>query len=121
MTPADVAALALDLPEATEHEPSPHMQLYKVGGKIFAILTPATGTRRDQVTLKCEPDLALHLRAQYPAAVQPSYYGRLRHGNTVILDGTVPAEELTEMVHHSWGCVVAALPRAARDRLRTLN
>ncbi|MFD9636191.1 MmcQ/YjbR family DNA-binding protein [Streptomyces violascens] len=116
MTPADVAALALGLPEATEHEASPHMQLYKVSGKIFAVLTPATEQRPDQVTLKCDPGLALHLRAQYPA-VRPSHYGRLQHWNTVILDSTVPAEEITEMIHHSWERVVAGLPRATRNRL----
>ncbi|WP_344960990.1 MmcQ/YjbR family DNA-binding protein [Streptomyces thioluteus] len=90
----------------------------RVNGKVFAVLTGATGSRPDQVTLKCEPGLALHLREQYPA-VGPSYYARLRHWNTVVLDGTVPADELAEMIEHSWECVVAGMPRATRDRLRT--
>ncbi|MQS16535.1 MmcQ/YjbR family DNA-binding protein [Streptomyces kaniharaensis] len=120
MEPEDVAEFAMGLPGATEGEPGPGMTLYKVGGKIFAVLTEATTSRSHQVTLKCDPDLALHLREQYPA-VGPSFYGRLRHWNTVLLDGTVPADELGEMIEHSWECVVAGLPHTVRERLRSLH
>ncbi|SHL84015.1 MmcQ/YjbR family DNA-binding protein [Streptomyces yunnanensis] len=120
MTPADVAEFAMGLPEATESEPGPGMTLFKVGGKIFAVLTEANASRPDQVTLKCDPDLALHLREQYQA-VGPSYYARLPHWNTVALDGTVPADELADMIEHSWDRVVAGLPRTTRDRLQRLH
>ncbi|MGW1871202.1 MmcQ/YjbR family DNA-binding protein [Streptomyces mauvecolor] len=120
MTPQDVAEFAVGLPEATESEPGPGMTLFKVGGKIFAILTEATGSRPEQVTLKCDPDLALHLREQYPA-VGSSYYARLQHWNTVVLDGTVPTDELTDMIEHSWEHVVASLPHTTRHRLRQLH
>ncbi|MGW1289587.1 MmcQ/YjbR family DNA-binding protein [Streptomyces sp. NPDC002586] len=120
MTPEDVAESATGLPEATEGEPGPGMTLFKVGGKIFAVLTEANDFRPEQVTLKCDPDLALHLREQYPA-VGPSYYARLPHWNTVVLDGTVPADELADMIEHSWERVVAGLPRTTRDRLQRLH
>ncbi|MFC4517298.1 MmcQ/YjbR family DNA-binding protein [Streptomyces ehimensis] len=120
MAPEEVAEFAMGLPEVTEGEPGPGMCLFKVGGKVFAVLTEATGSRREQVTLKCDPDLALHLREQYPA-VGPSFYARLRHWNTVVLDGTVPAGELADMIEHSWERVVAGLPRATRDRLQRLH
>ncbi|MEW2576837.1 MmcQ/YjbR family DNA-binding protein [Streptomyces syringium] len=120
MTPVDVADCALALPEATEHEPGPAMSLYKVEGKIFAVLTLATGARPAQVTLKCDPGLALHLREQY-AAVQPGYYGHRQSWSTVVLDGTVPAAEVTGMIRHSWESVVDKLPRAARERLHRLH
>ncbi|MEI5102766.1 MmcQ/YjbR family DNA-binding protein [Streptomyces sp. PmtG] len=120
MTPDEVAEHALALPEAREHEPGPDMRLYKVGGKIFAVLSSATRARPDQVTLKCDPSLAPHLRTQY-AAVHPGSYGHRQHWNTVILDGTVPDEELAEMIDHSWEHVVAGLPRAARERLHRLR
>ncbi|WP_039629547.1 MmcQ/YjbR family DNA-binding protein [Streptomyces sp. 769] len=120
MTPADVAEFAMELPEVAENEPGPGMTLFKVGGKIFAVLTETNASRPDQVTLKCNPDLALHLREQYPA-VGPSYYARLPHWNTVALDGTVPADELADMIEHSWDRVVAHLPRTTRDRLQRLH
>ncbi|MFD0378315.1 MmcQ/YjbR family DNA-binding protein [Streptomyces sp. NPDC127112] len=116
MTPEEVAEVAMGLPEATEGEPGPGMTLFKVGGKIFAVLTEAVGARPGQVTLKSDPESALDLREQYPA-VGPSFYARLRHWNTVVLDGTVPADELAEMIEYSWERVVAGLPRATRDRL----
>ncbi|MEV5379374.1 MmcQ/YjbR family DNA-binding protein [Streptomyces nondiastaticus] len=119
MTPEDVAEYALSLPEATENEPSRTMQLYKTGGKIFAVLTPATAARPDEVALKCDPGLALHLREQYPA-VRPGRYGPRHLWNTVILDGTVPDEELTDMIDHSWHRTVDQLPKADRERLRGL-
>ncbi|WP_063801908.1 MmcQ/YjbR family DNA-binding protein [Streptomyces sp. WM6378] len=108
------------MPEATEHEPGPGMCLYKVGGKIFAVLTPATGARPDQVTLKCEPGLAPHLRAQH-AAVRPGLYGHRQHWNTVVLDGTVSDGELADMIDHSWERVVARLSRATREQLLRLR
>lgn len=110
----------MGLPEATEGEPGPGMTLFKVGGKIFAVLTEASGARPGRVTLKSDPETALHLREQYPA-VGPSFYARLRHWNTVALDGTVPADELAEMIEYSWERVVAGLPRTALDRLRELR
>ncbi|MEU3354561.1 MmcQ/YjbR family DNA-binding protein [Streptomyces sp. NPDC037389] len=120
VTPEDVAEYALALPEATEHEPSRTMRLYKTGGKIFAVLTPATAARPDEVALKCDPALALHLREQYPA-VRPGRYGSRHLWNTVILDGTVPDEEIADMIEHSWHRTVDQLPEADRDRLRELR
>lgn len=120
MTPGDVAEFAMGLPEAMEGEPGPGMTLFKVGGKIFAVLTEADASRPEQVTLKSDPETALHLREQYPA-VGLSHYARLRHWNTVVLDGTVPDDELADMIEHSWERVVAGLPRTTRERLQTLR
>jgi predicted DNA-binding protein (MmcQ/YjbR family) len=117
----EVSAFALQLPESVEDEPfGPGALVYKVGGRVFAILQPASAERPAQVTLKCEPDLALHLRDQYPA-ISPGYHVNKRHWNTVILDSTVPDEELREMVEHSYDRVVAGLPRAERDRFSSLR
>ncbi len=88
---------------------------------IFAMLAAATRAHTDQVTVKCEPQLALHLCEQH-TAVRPWYQGRRWHRLTVHLDDdTMPDEDLTDMLHHAWDCVVADLPAATRDRLRTLG
>lgn len=115
MTPDDVARVALGLPETElDHPFGPEVNVYKVAGKVFAIMQPAGDPA--QVTLKCEPSLALELRAQF-AAVTPGYHTNKRHWNTVVLDGEVPDDELREMVEHSWDRVVATLPKAVRARL----
>lgn len=68
------------------------------------------------VNLKCDPELALALRAQY-AAVRPGDHQDKRHWNTVELDGSLHAEELAEMIEHSYQLIVSRLPRAERVRV----
>src|SRR5574340_1053435 len=109
MTPQELHDCALGLPDVTEDQPfGPDATVYKVAGKIFAILQPDVDP--PQVTLKCEPTLALELRAQYPAVVA-GYHVNKMHWNTVLLDGSVPPDELREMVEHSYRRVFAGLPK----------
>jgi predicted DNA-binding protein (MmcQ/YjbR family) len=116
MTPDELNDYALELPETTE-EPAfgPGTNVYKVAGKVFAIMEPGLPTPR--VTLKCEPSLALELRSQF-ATVTPGYHVNKKHWNTVPLDGSVPGDEIREMVAHSYERVVAGLPKAVRIKLR---
>ncbi|MDA8372490.1 MAG: MmcQ/YjbR family DNA-binding protein [Nocardiopsaceae bacterium] len=117
MTPQQFIDTALWFPEAEETEPfDPGVPVYKVAGKMFALLSGSDANGSASVSLKCDPDLALELRAQYPA-VTPGYHLNKRHWNTVALDGTVPDDELVEMVWHSYRRVVSGLRRADRDRL----
>ncbi len=119
LTAHDVTACALALAEVTEEEPfAPGVSVYKVAGKVFAILHPEHDCAR--VTLKCDPSLALELRAQYPA-VTAGYHVNKKHWNTVVLDGSVPGDEVLEMVGHAYGRVVAGLPRHVRERLALRN
>ncbi len=114
VTPEDVAAFALDFAEVTEEQPfGPGVDVYKVAGKVFAILSPGPPPT---VALKCDPGLAIHLREQY-AAVTSGYHLNKKHWNTVTLDGTLPADEIEEMVAHSYERVVAGLPKNVRQRL----
>ncbi len=116
MTPEEVNDFALGLPEATEDEAfGPGANVYKVAGKVFAILQPG-GDTPPQVTLKCEPSLALELRAQHPA-VTAGYHVNKRHWNTVLLDGSVPVDELRDLIRHSYQRVVEGLPKGVRQRL----
>ena len=66
--------------------------------------------------MKCEPGLAIHLLKQYPA-VSGGYHLNKRHWNTVTLDGSIPFEEIEEMITHSYERVVAGLPQSVRQRL----
>ena len=88
--------------------------VYKVGGRMFALVS--LDGDPGSVNLKCDPDLALELRARYPA-VRPGYHQDKRHWNTVELDGSIPESELREMIEQSYELVVSRLPRADRARL----
>lgn len=116
MTPQEITTIARGLPEVTEEEPfGPGTPVFKVAGKVFAIMQPDSEPV-PRVTLKCEPSLALELRAQFPSVIE-GYHVNKKHWNTVLLDGTVPGDEIRDMVTHSYRRVVAALPRATREPL----
>jgi predicted DNA-binding protein (MmcQ/YjbR family) len=89
--------------------------VFKVGGRMFA-LVPLEGSPAS-VNLKCEPDLALELRARHPS-VRPGYHQNKRHWNTVDLDGSIENGELDWMIDHSYELVLAKLPRAVRARIQ---
>ena len=66
--------------------------------------------------MKCDPELALHLRAMYEA-VKPGYHMNKKHWNTVTIDGTLPDEEIITMINDSYDLVVKGLPQGERKSL----
>lgn len=44
--------------------------------------------------------------------ITAGYHLNKRHWNTVTLDGSVPEDELLDLIDHSYELVVARLPRA---------
>ena len=111
-----VRAVASELPEVTEEQPfGEGIPVFKVAGRVFAIWAPNDEPSR--VTLKCDPNLALELRAQYPA-VTPGYHTNKRLWNTIVLDGSVPDDEVAELIRHAWEQAVGARRKADRDRVR---
>jgi predicted DNA-binding protein (MmcQ/YjbR family) len=115
VTRDEVLAACTAYPGAVEEYPfGDDNAVFKVAGRMFALVS-LTGPQ-GSVNLKCDPELALELRAQYPA-VRPGYHMDKRHWNTVDLDGSVGPRDLADMISHSYRLVVARLPRAERDRL----
>lgn len=115
MTPAALRRRCLALAGAElDHPFGPQTDVFKVGGKLFALLMSRGG--RPSVNLKCDPELAVSLRAAY-AGVAPGYHMNKRHWNTVDLDGDVPDDVLGDLIEDSYDLVVAALPLAVRRGL----
>lgn len=115
MTPEALKAACLELNGAEETFPfGPETSVFKVGGKIFA-LSHLDGEPLS-VSLKCDPDLAVRLRAAHPE-ITGGWHLNKRHWNTVRLDGAVPDLLVREMVEDSYDLVAAKLPRAERLRL----
>ena len=115
MTPEQFIDAALWFPEADESEPfGPGPLVYKISGqKMFSLLNPSEPA---VVNLKCDPELALELRAEFPA-VTPGWHMSKRHWNSVRLDGSVPDDEFLEMLEHSYRLVARGLRRPDRDRV----
>ena len=89
--------------------------VFKVLTKIFAI-TGTDGQRDFAVNLKCDPELAIELREQYPA-VQPGYHMNKKHWNTVYIDGSVSDEQLREWIDHSYELVAKSLTKKEKEAL----
>jgi predicted DNA-binding protein (MmcQ/YjbR family) len=113
MTADELRSTCTSLPGAVEERPfsDPEVTVFKAGGKIFAI-TRLSGEPLS-VSLKCDPDLAVSLRATYPA-IQPGYHLHKRHWNTVALDGSLPDAMVRDLIEDSYALIVAALPAAKR-------
>jgi predicted DNA-binding protein (MmcQ/YjbR family) len=112
-----VIAACAAKPGAVEDYPfGDEVAVFKVAGRMFALVP--LGAEPANVSLKCEPGLAVSLRDRYPG-VTPGYHLNKRHWNTVALDGSVPDEEVRELIDHSYDLVVARLTRAQRSQLAT--
>jgi predicted DNA-binding protein (MmcQ/YjbR family) len=112
-----VIAACTAKPGAVEDYPfGEEVAVFKVAGRMFALVP--LGETPGSVSLKCDPGLAISLRARY-VGVTPGYHLSKRHWNTVALDGSVPDQELLELIDHSYDLVVARLTRAQRDQLIT--
>ena len=92
----------------------PHHSVFKVGGKIFAI--SALDRTPLEVSVKCEPELAVSLRATYPA-IRPGYHLNKRHWNTVTLDGSLPDPLVRDLIEDSYDLVVSAMPKRVQTEL----
>lgn len=115
MTREDVIALCKSFPEAVQDCPFGNgVAVFKVGGRIFALVS--LDGDMGSINLKCDPDIALDLRARHPA-VRPGYHQDKRHWNTVELDGSIADDSLEELIEHSYELVVGQLPRALRTRI----
>lgn len=82
--------------------------VYKVGhkesgeGKLFAIIAEDSDPLR--VSLKCDPQLAEHLREKYES-VQPGYHLNKKHWNTIICSGQLSDQEIFDLARLSYDLV----------------
>lgn len=112
---ASIVSYCLSKKGAREDYPfGPDPLVFKVGSKMFALVFESGGY--PHLSLKCDPVLAEILRQQYDA-VKPGYHLNKRHWNTVIVDGSIPEEELLEMIDHSYELVYKSLKKSERESL----
>ena len=117
----ELRSWCLERPGAVEEFPfGPEHSVFKVGGKVFAI--SALERAPLEVSVKCEPELAVELRNSY-AAIRPGYHLNKRHWNTITLDGSLPDQLVRDLVEDSYDLIVSALPKRVQRELqrRTLE
>ena len=115
MDPAELRRWCLAHSGAVEDFPfGPEHSVFKVGGKMFALSTLERTPL--EVSVKCEPELALQLRDTY-TAIRPGYHLNKRHWNTITLDGSLSDQLVLELIADSYDLVVSALPKRTREEL----
>ena len=116
MDAAQLQAYCLAQTGAIEDFPfGPEHSVFKVAGKMFAL--SALGRTPLEVSVKCEPDIALALRGSYDA-IRPGYHLNKRHWNTITLDGSLPDQLVRDLIEDSYDLVAHALPRRVRPTAR---
>ncbi|MEJ2766083.1 MmcQ/YjbR family DNA-binding protein [Photobacterium sp. MCCC 1A19761] len=103
------------LPAAEPGYPfGPEALVYKVKGKMFALVGEHEGTTR--VTLKCQPADGELLVSQFDGII-PGHYMNKRHWITVSLASDVDDAMLSDLVSKSYALVVSKLKKADRESL----
>lgn len=92
----------------------PELLVYKVGGKMFALLTIEQVPVR--MNLKCDPERALDLRDRYEGII-PGYHMNKKHWNTLLLDQSLTNMLIHELIDHSYELVFASLPKKMKEEL----
>jgi predicted DNA-binding protein (MmcQ/YjbR family) len=100
VTPAELRAFCLSLPASAETFPfEPGVSVFKAAnGKMFAVSTLASEPLT--VTVKCDPELAVALRAEYASIVE-GYHLNKRHWITITLGADCPDERARQLVQDS--------------------
>lgn len=97
----------LSMPDTVRDYPfGEKVAVYKVAtrrgaedAKMFALITE--GTAPIQLSLKCDPQLAVLLREKYET-VMAGYHLNKKHWNTMLLSGQMPWEEVQDLIRHSY-------------------
>jgi predicted DNA-binding protein (MmcQ/YjbR family) len=122
MTGVEAARAAIEaMPgaEGSRLPSAPAVTLYKIMGKMFAILEDG---KAQGVILKCDPHLAEVLRDQYAGIGHRSHLDR-RFWIFVDLgpQGDIPADEAKRLIGHSYDLVTAQLTKKQKAELAALS
>lgn len=101
----------------TEHFPFDDDTLvFKVGGKMFCLTSLSDWEKgTPSLNLKCNPEFALELRAEYEA-IEPGYHMSKVHWNTVRFNYDVSDKLIYELINHSYELVFKCLTKKIREQ-----
>ena len=106
----------------TEHFPfDKDVLVFKVGGKMFALSSlEKWESGEPAVNLKCDPDRALELRAQYDS-IKPGFHMSKTHWNTVAIHQDAPNALVKELIDHSYELVFKSLTKKLQNEISELS
>lgn len=102
-TREQAVALCLRCPDAYEdypfHDPNWCVVRHRGSKKVFAWIFDKDGFV--WVNVKCAPEWNAFWRRTYPA-VRPAYHLNKEHWISIVLDGSIPEEDISTMIGESW-------------------
>ena len=102
----------------TEHFPFDQDTLvFKVGGKMFALSSLIEWEKGEpSVNVKCDPDYALELRAQY-SDIQPAFHMSKIHWNTIAINNEVSDKLVKELIDDSYKLIFKSLTKKLQSEI----
>ena len=119
-SPRDWLSYCLEKPGAWRDEPWENDVVAKVGDKIFAFFGTVNEDGPGTIGLKCgDRETADLWLDRFPDAARKMPYIGTHGWNTFTLDGSIPDDELEDLVDASYAMIVAKLPRKKRPAVPT--
>ncbi len=105
-TREEVLQYGLTFPNTYQEAPfhDPNWQLIRVKGSRKAFLWTYEKDGFININIKVNPEWRDFWRSAY-AAVVPAYHQNKEHWNTIILDGSIPADDIRRMIAESYDLV----------------
>jgi predicted DNA-binding protein (MmcQ/YjbR family) len=114
-SPQDWLSYCLEKPGAWRDEPWENDVVAKVGDKIFAFFGTVSVDGPGTIGLKCgDRETADLWLDRFPDAARKMPYIGAHGWNSFTLDGSIPDDELEDLVDASYAMIVAKLPRKKR-------
>lgn len=95
-----------------------HTLVFKVMGKIFAILP--LDELDAKANLKALPEWSIELREEYHQ-IKPGWHMNKKHWNTVLLEDGLDDGLILKMIDHSYERVIAGFTRKMKEELEKLS
>ena len=115
MTIEELRAYCLSKNGVTESMPfDDKVLVFKVANKMFAL---ASIVDFSYVNLKCNPEIAIELRADYEE-ITPGYQMSKKHWSSVSVKGNLSTKMIIKLIYDSYNLVVASLTKKLQNELR---
>ena len=120
-TREEALAYALSFPKTYQEAPfhDNNWQLVRVGGSKKAFLWTYEREGYINLNVKADPQWRDFWRGTY-ASVIPGWHQNKDHGNTIILDGTVPEQEIQRMIAESYDLVTDSPTRRIYEAVKKI-
>ena len=120
-TRGEVLAYGLSFPDTYQEAPfhDPNWQLVRVKGSKKAFLWTYERDGCLNLNVKVDPEWREFWRNAY-AAVVPGYHQNKEHWNTIILDGSIPDEDVRRMIAESYDLVTDCPSKRIYEAVRKI-